>query len=251
MEFMMSKTKPETRKEFKEYCLRRLGAPVIQINVADAQVEDLIDEALSYFGQNHMDGSIRLYVPIQVTAKVLQEKCFPIDDSFVGVIRVLETGSGSGLFSDSFQALSQVQPFTMKGEGLITYTLALSYFEMLKDITVGKSKTMRFNRHMDKLYIDLNWNNVKLGQYFVVEADRVLDPDDFEQVWNDSFLKKYATALIKKQWGNNLRKLRNVQLIGGVQIDGQSILDEAEVELDNLKNSVLLEYQEPADGFMA
>lgn len=247
----MSASKPETRKEFKAYCLRRLGAPVIQINVDNQQVEDLVDAALEYFGRNHHDGSIQMYVPVETTAQVIQDKYFPIDDSFVGVQRVLETSyQGSSQFSIEWQLMASTYPFALKGDGLLTYSMAMSYRETLKNVVSGKTKHIRFNRHMDRLFIDIDWNTVREGQIFVVEATRVLDPDEFPQVWNDPFLKKYATALIKRQWGNNLRKLRNVQLVGGVTIDAEGILQEAEAEIKELEESMILEHQEPVDFIM-
>jgi len=247
----MTISKPESRKEFKAYCLRRLGAPVIQINVDDQQVEDLIDVALEYFGRNHYDGSIQMYVPVEATAQVLKNKYFPIDDSFIGVQRVLETSyQGSSQFSIEWQLMASTYPFALKGDGLLTYSMAMAYRETLKNVVSGKTKNLRFNRHMGRLFIDIDWATVREGQIFVVEATRVLDPEEFPQVWNDPFLKKYATALIKRQWGNNLRKLRNVQLVGGVTIDAEGILQEAEQEIMTLEQSVTLEYQEPVDFIM-
>ena len=247
----MSASKPSSRKELKAYCLRRLGAPVIQINVENQQVEDLIDVALEFFGENHYDGSIQIYLPVEATATEIQNKYFPIDDSIEGVQRVLETGySGSGQFSIEWQLMASTYPFALKGDGLLTYSMAMSYQSTLKDVVSGKSKPMRFNRHMDRLYIDLDWSTVREGQMFVVEATWRLDPNDFTQVWNDPFLKKYTTALIKKQWGNNLRKLKNVQLVGGVTIDADAILQEAEAEISALEQSMLLENQEPVNFIM-
>lgn len=245
----MSKSKPATREEFAEYCLRRLGHPVIQINVSKDQVEDCIDEALEYFWYNHHDGSIQLYIPVEVTDQVMEDRYFPIDDSFIGIQRVLETASsgGSGVFSAEYQILSTVYPYALKGDGLLSYNMAMSYLETLKNVATGKTKHLRFTRHMDRLFIDTSWGNVKSGQIFVVEATRRLEPDEFPQVWNDPFLKKYCTALIKRNWGSNLRKLQNVQLIGGVTIDGLQILQEATEELEKLHSVVTSEYQEPID----
>lgn len=245
----MSKSKPATREEFASYCLRRLGAPVIQINVAKDQVEDVIDEALEYFWYNHHDGSIQLYIPVEVTDEVLANRYFPIDDSFIGVQRVLETSSsaGSGVFSAEYQILSTVYPYALKGDGLLTYSMAMSYLETLKNVATGKTKHIRFNRHMDRLFIDTSWASVTAGRIYVVEATRRLDPEEFPQVWNDPFLKRYATALIKRYWGNALRKLNGVQLIGGVSIDGLQILQEANEEIAALHQVMTSEYQEPVD----
>ncbi len=247
----MSASKPESRKEFKAYCLRRLGAPVIQINVDNQQVEDLIDVALEYFNENHYDGSIQVWLPVEATSTVLQNKYFPMDSTIIGVQQVLETSyQGSSQFSVEWQLMASTYPFALQGDGLLTYSMAMSYRETLKNVVTGKSKHLRFNRHMDRLFIDIDWRSVKQGQIFVVEATRVLDPEEFPRVWDDPFLKKYATALIKRQWGNNLRKLRNVQLVGGVTIDAEGILQEAETEIKELEDTMILENQEPVNFIM-
>jgi hypothetical protein len=247
----MSATKPETREEFREYCLRRLGKPVIQINVENGQVEDLIDEALEFFHRNHYDGSMELYLPFEVTPDVKVTKAFPVDDSIISINRILETSIyGGSMFSIEWQMMAQAYPFALKGDGLLTYSMAMAYRETLKNVISGKSKSIRFNRHSEQLFIDVNWSQVKEGQVFVAECYRILDPEEFPRVWNDPFLKMYATALIKRQWGNNLRKLRNVQLVGGVTIDAEGILQEAETEIKELQEKVLAEYQEPINFLM-
>lgn len=249
----MSKSKPANREEFIDYCLRRLGAPVIQINVARDQVEDCVDEALEFFWYNHHDGSVQVYLPVEATEQVLKDRSFPIDDKIIGVQRVLETASagGSGVFSAEYQILSTVYPYALRGDGMLSYAMAMSYLETLKNVATGKTKGLKFNRHMDRLYIETNFNQVQKGQMYVVEATLRLDPEEFPQVWNDPFLKRYATACIKRTWGNNLRKLQNVQLLGGVQIDGLQILQEANEEIQTLHQLMVTHYQEPVYGFMA
>lgn len=242
----MSASKPETRTEFREYCLRQLGKPVIQINVAPPQVEDLIDEAIEFFHRNHYDGVINQYLPVTVTERVLRDKFVEVDPSIISVNTLLESGLNStSMFSVEWQMIAQAYPFSLQGGNLLTYDMAMSYREMLKMTLTGKTKPIRFNRHMNRLYIDTNWATVKEGQTFVADVFRTLDPDEFPNVWNDPFLKEYATNLIKRQWGNNLRKLRNVQLVGGVSIDGAEILQEAEARIKELKDECLLEHQEP------
>jgi len=246
----MSVHKPANRNEFREYCLRRLGKPVIQINVEKNQVDDLIDEALEFFQRNHFDGSIHMYLPFTITAQALQDKFLEVDESIISVNNLIESSIYSGsMFSIEWQMMAQSYPFALKGDGLLTYSMAMSHRELLKMTLSGKTKPIRFNRHMNRLFVDMDWNQLKEGQTLVADAFRVLDPDEFTEVWNDPFFKKYATALIKRQWGNNLRKLKNVQLVGGVTIDGGEILQEAEAELKELKEEILLEHQEPI-GFI-
>lgn len=247
----MSSRKPETRVEFKEYCLRRLGKPVIQINVADPQVEDLIDEGIEYFHRNHYDGTIQLYLPMTVTEQVMQDKFFEVDDSIIGINNLLEsTIYTNNQFSVEWQMIASAMPFALKGDGLLTYDMAMTYREQLKMSISGKTKPIRFNRHMNRVYVDMDWSQIKVGKVFVVECFRTLDPEEFPEVWNDPFLKKYVTALVKRQWGNNLRKLRNVEVLGGVMIDAESILQEAEAEIKELEDAVLTEYSEPVDLMM-
>lgn len=247
----MSATKPATRSELKEYCLRRLGKPVIQINVADSQVEDLVDEALEFFHRNHYDGTELVYLPVTADATAKTNKYFPISDSIISVTEVLQsTVYGTSMFSIEWQMMASATQFALQGDGLLTYSMAMEYREMLKSVISGKTKHLRFNRHTNKLYIDMDWSSVAEGQMFFVEGYMAVDPTTNTDVWNDPFLKEYLEALIKRQWGNNLRKLRNVQLVGGVTIDGDVILQEAEAQITSLKERMTLEFQEPVDFTM-
>lgn len=247
----MSLSKPANRTEFKEYCLRKLGKPVIQINVESGQVEQSIDEALEFWHRNHYDGSIEMYLPFTVTEEVKSLGYFEVDETIISINKLCESGfNTSSQFTVDWQLIAQTYPFALKGDGLLTYTMALSYRELLKMSIEGKTKPIRWNRHVNRLFIDQAWSTVAVGKTFVAECYRVVDPDEFPEAWNDPFLKEYCTALIKKQWGNNLRKLRNVQLVGGVTIDGQEILQEAETELKELHERVFLEHQEPINFIM-
>lgn len=248
----MSSSKPENREEFINWCLRRLGAPVIRINVAREQVEDIVDAALQKFHREHYNGSINLYLPAEVTAQVKQDRFFPLDKSIIAVERVLETNSvTTGQFSAEYGLISSTYPFALKGSGLASYTMAMQYLQTLRDVTSGRFKNHRFNMRMNRMFIDTDWSQVPEGRIFVVEATRALDPDEFTDIWDDQWLKRYATCLIKLQWGNNLRKMQNVQLVGGVQIDGLQIVTEANEELRDLEADILLSEQEPVMPFMA
>ena len=241
----MSRTRPASRDEFVAYCLRRLGAPVIRIDVAPEQVEDLVDEAVYKFQYEHFNGSIQAFLPFTVTAES-KTKGFPVDESIIGIQEVLDSGivGGSSKFSLQYQLTAPAYEYALKGGGMLTYMLQMQYLETLKMIAAsGKAQRMRYNRHMDRLFIDSV--NLEVGQVYIAECTVALDPDEHTQMWNDPFLKRYATALIKRQWGNNLRKLQNVQLIGGVTIDAQQILTEAQEEIDKMHEEMLLEHQEP------
>lgn len=249
----MSVTKPATRTEFKNYCLRRLGQPVIAVNVDPVQVDDCVDDAIRYFQLYHYNGSSQVFLPLTVTQDNINNKSFPVDDSIISITRLLEsTYLGTNQFSAEWQLIANSYPYSLKGDGLLNYSMAMSYIDSVKSLISSKAKPIQFNLSLGTLYLNINWDTVKVGTPFVVEATMALDPNDFPAMWNDQFLKKYATALIKKQWGENLRKLRNVQLIGGVTIDAEGILQEALEEIKELEESLRDgTYSDPIDFFMA
>lgn len=240
---------PRNREEFKEYCLRRLGKPVIQINVSDQQVEQIIDDALQYFQYNHFNGSITIYHPVEVSQEVLSKRYFVLHPSIIGVKRVLETSFlGSDEFSTYYFSMTFGNPFSLNGNGLLPYYLAQSFYETLNAlVNTSTNRPLRYTKTMNKLFLDIDWKSVKKGQIFIVEVIRALDPKENPEIWNDYFMKEYTTALIQKQWGNNLRKLRNVQLVGGVTIDADGILQEAEQKIKELEDRLKIEFQEPVD----
>lgn len=243
---------PSNKCEFKDYCLRRLGKPVIQINVSDSQIEDLIAEGVDYFQLYHYDGSETLYYPITITKEIIQSQSIPIDGSkFIGVNRLLESSFyGQSQFTVEWQLMASTYPYALKGDGLLTYYQAMQYQSLLRLMVSGKTKDIRFSRHTNRLYLNCDWTSLKEGQVFVAEVVQRIDPNDNPSIWNDPFLKEYITALIKLQWGNNLRKLKGVQMIGGVQIDADGILNEAIQELQNLKENMIWKHQEPLDFWM-
>lgn len=243
---------PSNKCEFKDYCLRRLGKPVIQINVSDSQIEDLIAEGVDYFQLYHYDGSETLYYPITITKEIIQSQSIPIDSSkFIGVNRLLESSFyGQSQFTVEWQLMASTYPYALKGDGLLTYYQAMQYQSLLRLMVSGKTKDIRFSRHTNRLHLNCDWSSLKEGQVFVAEVVQRIDPNDNPALWNDPFLKEYVTSLIKLQWGNNLRKLKGVQMIGGVQIDADGILNEAIQELQNLKENMIWKHQEPLDFWM-
>lgn len=254
----MSATKPATRDEFKNFCLRKLGEPVIRVNVAPEQVEDCIDQALEYFQRMHYDGSMQMLLPVEVTQEVKDQGYFKVDDSILGIKRVLSLGGSWNqsnpdamltfqwqMIAGAARALSGCIGCSMCNNGMTQYMGYLQNMNNLRWLLGGDHTPMQWSRHTDRLYIFGNDTNLTVGTIVVVEATRVLIPDEFPQVWNDPFFKRYCTALIKQQWGNNLRKLRNVPLAGGVMIDGQSILEEAVAELEFLEANMQSEWMEP------
>ena len=318
---------PSTREGLKEYCLRDLGAPVLEINVDDDQLEDRIDQALDIFRLYHYDGIEKIYLKHQVTASQLkidetnaidfkagkfltgstsgaksyielttnasvlklsktvgsfqagetvtdtegnsatvssdedfwtagdtENGWIPIPDLVYGVSRVLPlyqgTSSSRSIFDLQYQ-LRLNDLYDLSSTSLIYYTTVMQHLATL-DLVLNGRPIYRFNRLEDRLYIDMDWKNgnkVAVGDYIVVEAYRALDPDEFVKVWNEPWLKKYVTALFKRQWGTNLKKFSGLQLPGGVTIDGDKLYDEATSEIKDLEDEIQNK-SAPLDFFM-
>ena len=240
-----------SREQLKEYCLRRLGAPVIEINVDEDQLEDRIDDAFQFYREYHYDAVEKVYLKHLVTAQDLTNLYIPIPDAVVGVERVLpfsNKSTGINIFDIRYQILIN-DLYSLMSTDLIYYTQVRQQLELINQTLVGV-KPVRFNRHMNRLYIDMDWAaDVDVGSNIVVEARRILDPDTYTDVYNDMFLKRYATALIKRQWGTNMKKFDGVQLPGGVVLNGGKIYDEAEDELLKIETEIQARFELPVDFF--
>jgi hypothetical protein len=247
--------KPASKEQLKDYCLRRLGFPVIDINVDDDQVDDRIDDALQMFANYHFDGTEKDYLAIQMTAGIIANSYVELPDSVIGVNKVFSVvgdsvsiggnGVNFNIFDLNYQLrLNELYDFTSSSYQY--YWIARSHIRMLEMILTGENP-IRFNKKMGKLYVDMNWSapEVAEGQYMLIECLKVLDPDTYTKVYNDSWLKDYATQLIKKQWGENLKKYGNYVLPGGMVINGQQIYDEAAAEILALEEKLRDTYEEP------
>ena len=242
---------PSSRQGLIDYCLRELGHPVIEINVDDDQVEDRIDEAFQFYREYHFDSVELVYLKTEITSNVIAQQYIELNDNITGVVRVLPFTSqtrGIDLFDVRYQILLN-DIYSLQSTDIIYYSQVRTQLQLMQDLLVGV-KPVRFNRHMNRLYVDMDWDeNVAIGEFMIVECYRILDPNTYTDVYNDMFLKKYATALIKKQWGNNLKKFEGVQMPGGVTLNGQKIYDEAVEEINQLKIEVQSNYQLPVDFF--
>lgn len=235
---------PATRQQLKEYCLRRLGEPVIDVNVDDDQLEDRIDDALKFYQDYHYDGTERIFLKHQITAADKTNEYIEINDNIIGIIRVFDIGdsiNSSNLFNIRYQIhLNDLFDFT--STTYVPYVTAMRHVEQLEEIFVGK-KPIRFNRHMNRLYIDMDWSDdVAVGEYIIVEAYRILDPNTYTDVYGDRWLREYTTQLFKRQWGENLKKFEGMQLPGGLQFNGQQIYNEAQDEITRLESEVTTNY---------
>lgn len=325
---------PTSRDEFKEYCLRALGKPVIQINIDDDQLEDRLDEALYVYQQHHYDAVTKTYMVHRVTPSVLtftassgtftnnevirgqttntygivhatvnasaieyattggteksvpqldtysdsarptfkvgetvigsqsgatgvvgsvtpgdiDNRWFPVAESVIGITKVFapfdSRVSADILFDPQSQFnISLLSNFT--ANSIIPYHIGRSYQQLLNDTFRGRPG-IRFSRHMNRLYVDVNWNaTFSIGQTIVLEGYRTINPDTYTDVWSDRWLQRYSTSLIKRQWGLNLSKYGGIQLPGGVTLDGRSILSEANQEIRDLETELRDTYQEP------
>lgn len=310
-----------TRQELIDYCLRRLGHPVIEINIDDDQIEDRIDDAFQFYREYHFDAVEEVYLKTQVTASNLilttntanvfspgevltgstsgvittvhsapsgnlilvsgttedqnfsagetitgassgatavvssfskgtyDNKYFPMSDAVTGVKKVLpfyDRTSGINLFDIRYQMLVQ-DLYNLMSVDMIHYTMIQNHLQMINLLLVGV-KPFRFNRHMNRLYIDMDWEkDAKIGDYLIVNAYRILDPSTYSDVYNDMFLKRYATALLKRQWGENLKKFSGVQLPGGVTLNGQVIYEEALQEIQKIEEEMQSRFELPVE----
>ena len=272
--------KPTTREELKEYCLRQLGAPVLEINVADEQVDDLLDDTIQYFNERHFDGVARVYLKHKITQDDLDRgratglsgvgiaatsaqsgpapsspvisnfeettNFLQIPDSVIGINKIFKFDTSSisgGMFSIKYQLFLN-DLYYFNSVDLLTYAMTKTYLEDI-DHLLTTDKQIRFNKRQNRLYLDIDWQAMSLGDYLVIDCERALDPETFSEVYNDSFVKKYLTAAIKKQWGQNLIKFQGVKLPGGVELNGRAIYEDGQRELDEIRQRMSTDYELP------
>jgi len=235
-----------SRDGFKEYCLRKLGKPVIEINVDDDQVEDRVDEALKYYWDYHFDGTEKIFFKKQITQEDITNTYITLPQNIIGAVSIFDLGNHVGvnnIFNIRYQiALNDL--YTLTYQSMVPYYMAFQQIQLMEQLLVGK-QPIRYNRNTNKLYVDTDWNNIPIGHYLVVEAYSIVDPADYVDVWNDRWLQRYATELIKKQWGSNLTKFIGMQLPGGVQFNGQKIYDDAHEAIDKLEAEMINSYSLP------
>jgi hypothetical protein len=241
-----------TRQGLIEYCLRELGEPVIEINIDDQQIEDRVDEAIEYWRQHHYDGVEKVYMKHLVTEQDVQNKYIPIPDLIYGVTHVFPVATGTSTSKSIFDLQYQLRLndlYDLTSTSIIYYTQVMSHLALISQ-TLNGMTLYRFNRLTNKLYIDENWgDNIAVGTYLLVECYRVLDPADAPRMYNESWLKHYTTALLKKQWATNIKKFQGLQLPGGVQVDGDKLYSEAKEEIEKLETD-LRDKSAPLEFFM-
>jgi len=242
-----------TRPQLIDYCLRRLGAPVTEINVDDEQISDRIDDAIEYFQEYHFDGVEKVFLKKKLTQEDINNEYLTVDNAIISVLRVLPIPNfnafQTGFFNEEYQLrLNDLE--NMQSSAIINWAMSQTNFSLIEHL-FSIQPTMLFNRKQDKVYLETDWaNKFSVDTILIVEAYRALDPSTYPQVYNDAFLKKYATALIKQQWGSNLKKFTGVTLPGGISLDGQTIFTEATEEITKMEEEMNLKYELPPDGMI-
>ena len=273
---------PSSRQELIDYCKRKLGAPVLEINVADEQIDDLVDDAIQFFQERHFDGVSQMYLKYQITQEDIDRGRAPngniptagivtstataniagssvtfnykensnylqVPPSVIGVTKVFHFDGTNTVTNNMFSVKYQLflnDIYYWGSTELLTYAMVKTYLEDM-DFLLTTQKQIRFNQRMDRLYLDIDWGSVKENDYLIIDCYRALDPNDFARVWNDSFLKPYLTSLIKRQWGQNLIKFQGVKLPGGVELNGRQIYDDAQKEIDIIMEKMSNTYEIP------
>ena len=247
---------PTTREELKDYVKRRLGHPVIEINIDEEQMEDRIDDALRFWQEYHFDGTEELMYAHEITSTDMTNKYLTLpenlNNSIIGIRHMLKTsGQSTNMFSVRYQmAFNDIATYSTRGvREMSNYYQRLSHLSMVDDLISGMS-AIRFNRITNKIYIDFDWSaDIKEGEYITFRTYQKVG--DTTELWGNSFIKNYATALVKEQWGINLSKFEGVQLPGGVTLNGRAILEDAKAEIQTMKEQMSLSYELPVDFFVA
>ena len=318
---------PTTRDAFKLYCLRKLGYPVIEINVDDDQVDDRIDEALKYYWDYHFDGTEQIYYKHQISqadkpgsaksitindggslysnsdilsisggngadgtittnangtiteitltaygtgysntstvtvatgtgsgadlSLIIGDGSITLPENIIGAVRVFPIADPMIRSDDLFNIRYQIalnDLYTLTSVSMIPYYMVMEHLALISEMLVGR-QPIRYTRHRNKLYVDMDWNSVKSGEFLLIEAYEVIDPDVYTDVWGDRWLQNYATAKIKYQWGTNLTKFSGMVLPGGVQFNGDRILSDSQQEIEKMEQDMIMNYSLPVQDF--
>jgi hypothetical protein len=244
--------KPTSRQELIDYCLRALGAPVLEINIDEDQIEDRVDEALQFYQEYHSDAVVRTFIKHQVTQTDYDNDYITVPDQLISVLRVLNlaTGDAADMFSVKYQLFLNDLYGLRNPESLVNYEMTKQYMNAIELILTGNSQQITFSRHMNRLSIQDNWKEfVSLGQYIIIEGYQTINPNTYTDVYNDMMLKKYLTALLKRQWSTNLIKFEGMTLPGGVTINGRALYEDALADIEKIETDFDSKYQSPPDFF--
>jgi len=273
---------PASRTDLINYCKRQLGAPVLEINVADEQIDDLVDDALQYFQERHFDGVTQTFLKYKITQEDIDRgrarggsnnaagittstatsdidgssvtfsfeensNYLQVPPEIIGITKVFKFDGSNTVTNNMFSVKYQLflnDIYYWGSTEILTYAMTKRYLEDI-DFALTTDKFIRFNQRQDRLYLDFDWGSATKDDYLIIDCYRLLDPNSYSRVWNDSFLKKYVTALVKRQWGQNLIKFQGVKLPGGIELNGRQIYDDAQKDLEVIREQMSNTYELP------
>ena len=239
---------PTSRQSLKDYALRQLGAPVIDINVDDSQLEDRLDDALQFFYDFHTDGYEKVNLSHAVTADDKTNGYLDIsniNDAVTQVVRIFPLSvNTTNIFDLRYQLALNDFYGLRSGQTMTQYTITQQHISLLQQL-LDPEFQFDFTRSTMRLHVHTDWDNIAVGDFIVFEAYAIIDPETFTKIYNERHLKKYVTALFKKQWGQNLSKFTGIQLPGGVEFNGNEIYSDALQEIEKLEEQMRETYEEP------
>ena len=273
---------PASRTDLINYCKRQLGAPVLEINVADEQIDDLVDDALQYFQERHFDGVTQTFLKYKITQEDIDRgrarggsnntagittstatstingssvsfsfeensNYLQVPPEVIGITKVFKFDGSNNVTNNMFCVKYQLflnDIYYFGSTEILTYAMTKRYLEDI-DFALSTDKFIRFNQRQDRLYLDIDWGSATVDDYLIIDCYRLLDPSSYSRVWNDSFLKRYVTALVKRQWGQNLIKFQGVKLPGGIELNGRQIYDDAQKDLEVIREQMSNTYELP------
>ena len=273
---------PASRTDLINYCKRQLGAPVLEINVADEQIDDLVDDALQYFQERHFDGVTQTFLKYKITQEDIDRgrarggsnntagittstatstingssvsfsfeensNYLQVPPEVIGITKVFKFDGSNTVTNNMFSVKYQLflnDIYYFGSTEILTYAMTKRYLEHI-DFALSTDKFIRFNQRQDRLYLDIDWGSATVDDYLIIDCYRLLDPSSYSRVWNDSFLKRYVTALVKRQWGQNLIKFQGVKLPGGIELNGRQIYDDAQKDLEVIREQMSNTYELP------
>jgi hypothetical protein len=235
---------PQSRDDFKQWCLTKLGSPVLTIDVDEQQIDDRIDEAIRFYWDFHMDGSEKIFYKYIVSQEDIDNNYITLPENIIGVVDLFPI-TGVNVTNNMFDIRYQIalnDLYTLTNRSLVPYYQAMQAIQLYEILLVG-TKPMRYNRNNNILHIDMAWSDyLQVGNYIIVVAYQVIDPDTYVKMWSDRWLQRYSTTLIQEQWGMNLTKFINVPLPGGHQLNGQQILNDSRIEKAKLEQEMFSTY---------
>jgi hypothetical protein len=243
---------PRSRYEFKAYCLRALGSPVIEINVDEDQVDDRVDESLKFYWDYHFDGTEHIYYKHLITDDDIANGYITLPENILGAVEVFPLGDPSISSNDLFNIQYQIalnDLYTLTSVSLLPYYMTMEHLSLIQEVLVGR-QPIRFSRHRNRLYIDMDWRKVTTQQYLLISAYEVIDPDIYTDVWGDRWLQNYTTQKIKYQWATNLSKFTGMTLPGGVQFNADRMLTDSETKIKEMEEEMIINYSLPVSDFI-